>query len=203
VKVRVVPVGLAVAAVLVAFNSYLAPTGAQLRAVHARVVGDETQSAAVGMRGTLLARIAAQQRALAQRLRAERPLEPASAEAHLLADLNAAATRSGVRLESFSARGAATPLAFDPAPQTSPVAVALGASAPGSARPGLAGLRFPREVVVEGSLAGILRFVDGLGRLRGPVRLEAVTLTQHARLQATIDFDLVVIDQATFQEVQG
>jgi hypothetical protein len=203
-KLRLVPVGIACLIVLVAVQAFIEPTAAQLRAARARVADAQARLSAVSARGTVAPRILAQRHALAARLQRERAMDDATAEGHLLADLTAAAASCGVTLSSFSAKGAAVPLGADPA-RTQPVASAGPPGPPDAARADapVPGLRLARSVTIDGSLSGILRFVDRIGDLREPVRLDGIALAQRTRLQATIDFDVLVIDQATLREAQG
>jgi hypothetical protein len=193
-----VPGGLAVLAVLVAVNTYLKPTGSELTAAQARLQADDVQVVTLASRARILPRIMAERHAIAVRLRGLHPKDPSVTEAHVLSDLTALATRCGVTLAAFSAKGPAAALA--PAGTPTPAAMAATA-APAGASPAeietaVAGLRLPRALTVSGGLAGILRFIDGLGTLPELVRVGGVSLAQAEQLRATVQLDIVVIDQA-------
>lgn len=201
--VRLVPAGAAALAVLVAFTTVIRPTAARVDALAERVRADQSRLAAAASDASALRALGAQQHALAVRLRHEERVDAGTAEAHLVADLTTAATACKVALIAVSPRGASSAL-------TPVVTSGDGPAAPVSTRAdgevaglGATGLRLPRSVVVEGALPGVLRFVDRLGHLRQPVRLTGFSLAQHAQLQATIDFEVLVIDQRTLLEAQG
>jgi hypothetical protein len=206
VKVRLAPAGLAILVVLVAFNVYLKPTSTKLAAVQNRLALDEAQSATITARQSIQPRIEAERHAIAMRLHGLQPLEAPVAEAHLLTDLMVLAKRSGVTLSAFAAKGTAVALAPPatptPAPMSSPAPGASVAPTPVPAEivAAVPGLRLPRSVTVSGRLSGILWFLDGLGQFPELVRVSGVSLAQNEQLRATVDFDLLVIDQAKLRE---
>jgi hypothetical protein len=204
VTVRLAPTGVAVVAVLVAFTTFVRPTAARVSALRERVQESEGRLAAAASEDSLLRAIGAQQHALALRLRQEERVDEGTAEAHVLADLTTAAATCNVSLISVSAKG--TSSALTPAVASGDVTAGAASTSPAgelAAPRGVAGIRLPRSVVVEGALPGVLRFVDRLGHLREPVRLIGFSLSQHAQLQATIDIEVLVIDQQTLMEAQG
>lgn len=206
-KVRLAPAGLAVLAVLIAFNLYLRPTSAQLGVARQRVQADEAQIATLSARQSILPRIAAERQEISVRLRGLRPVDAPVAEAHLLNDLVVLARRSGVSLSAFAAKGTAVALAPVSTPVPTPTPAGGSAAAgpePAEIVASTPGLRLPRTVTVSGRLPGVLRFVDGLGALPELVRVSGVSLAQNEDLRATVDFDVLVIDQAKLREaLQG
>jgi hypothetical protein len=204
VKVRLAPAGLAILAVLIAFNVYLKPTSAQLAIVQRRVQLDETQIATITARQAIQPRIEAERHAIALRLRGLKALDAPVTEAHLLTDLNVLAKRSGVTLSAFAAKGTAVALAPlstpTPVPSPAPGTSAPPATASAEIVSSVPGIRLPRSVTVSGRLPGILRFVDGLGGFPELVRVSGVGLAQNEQLRATVEFDVLVIDQAKLRE---
>ena len=202
-KVRLAPAGLAILALLIAFNGYLKPTSAQLGVIQRRVQLDETQVDTITARQAIQPRIEAERHAIALRLRGLKALDASTTEAHLLTDLTVLAKRAGVTLSAFAAKGTAVALAplSTPTPAPSPVP---GASAPVTANveivSSVPGIRLPRSVTVSGRLPGILRFVDGLGGFSELVRVSGIGLAQNEQLRATVEFDVLVIDQAKLRE---
>ena len=203
-KVRLAPAGLAILALLIAFNGYLKPTSAQLAVIQRRVQLDETQVDTITARQAIQPRIEAERHAIALRLRGLKAVDAPTTEAHLLTDLTVLAKRCGVTLSAFAAKGTAVALAplATPTPAPSPVP---GASAPPATAnaeivSSVPGIRLPRSVTVTGRLPGILRFVDGLGGFSELVRVSGVGLAQNEQLRATVEFDILVIDQAKLRE---
>ena len=203
-KVRLVPGGLAILAVLATYHAYLNPTSAQLAIVQSRVQLDESQNATITARQSIQPRIQAERHAIALRLRGLQAVDAPVAEAHLLTDLTMLAKRSGVTLSAFAAKGTAVALAPvstpTPVPSPVPAASALPATAPAEIVATVPGVRLPRSITISGRLPGILRFVDGLGGFPELVRVSGVSLTQNEQLRATVDFDVLVIDQARLRE---
>jgi hypothetical protein len=196
-RLRLVPCGVAVLAVLAAVNVYLKPTSAQFAAAQARLHGDEVQIATLASRARIVPRIVAERHAIAARLRGLHALDPSMTEAHILTDLTVLAQRSGVTLAAYTGKGPAAALAPAGTPTAMPAAGAqAGAAAIETAVPGV---RLPRSIVVSGRLAGILRFVDGLGVLPELVRVGGLSLAQTEQLRATIDVDVLVFDQASLR----
>jgi hypothetical protein len=203
VTVRIVPAGLAVVVVLIAFAAFVRPTAPRVAALRAQVQAEKYRLAAAGSEDAVLRAIGAQQRTLAVRVRGEERVDEGTAEAHVVADLTTAAAACNVSLISVSAKGTSSPLAPASAPGDGSGAVSSARAAGSVAPADVAGVRLPRSVVVEGALPGVLRFVDRLGHLRQPVRLLGFSLSQHARLQAAIDIEVLVIDRQTLLEAQG
>ena len=205
-RVRLVPAGLAVLSLLAVGTAYLKPTAAQLSIAQTRVQADEAQQATLEARQSILPRITAERQAIAIRLRGLRAVEAPVTEAHVLTDLAVLAKQHSLTLSGFAAKGAAVPLAAaapatpPPTPVPSETPAASSALAAAEINATVPGIRMPRTITVSGRLGGILKFIDGLGAFPELLRVSGVSLVQNEDLRATIDFDIIVIDQGTLRE---
>ena len=206
-KVRVIPLAIAVLLPVIAYYFYIIPTNATVAALETRIALAATQADTIAAASLIKPRVQRERAQIADRLVRVQVLSIPNAEARFLAGASTLATASGVHLTSMLSKGKVTPFGS--------AAVPAGVPTPGPvALPGVPvqrplgvqsladGIALPRTLTVSGSLAGILRFIDGLGSLATPVSVKTVSLGQGDRLQATIDCDLVVVTPSELREAK-
>jgi len=209
-KVRVIPLAIAVLLPVLAYYFYLLPTNTTVAALETRIALAGTQADTIAAASLIKPRVQRERVQIAARLARVQVLSVPDAEAQFLAGAAILATTSGVRLTSMLSKGKFAPFGStstsptggppSPGPVAHPVA---GAPQRPFAVQSLAdGIDLSRTLTVSGSLSGILRFIDGVGSLPTPVLVKAVTLGQADRLQVTIDCDLVVVDPSELREAK-
>ena len=208
VKVRIVPLAIAVLLPFLAYYFYITPTNATVAALEQRIALAQTQADTIASASLIEPRVARERADIAARLGRVQVLSVPNAEARFLADTARLADTSGVRLTSVLSKGKAAPFGSAAPPVSAlPAPGATIVPPPGPRRP-LAvqsvvdGIALSRTMTISGSLLGILRFLDGLGSLATPVLLKSISLGQGDRLQATLDCDLVIVDPSELREAK-
>lgn len=210
-KLRIIPLAIAVLLPVLAYYVYIIPTNATVAALETRIALAGTQADTIAAASLIKPRVQRERAQIAARLVRVQALSVPNAEARFLAGASTLATTSGVRVTSMLSKGKLAPFGSTPTqapsgpPSPGPVSLpVVGASQQQSlaVRSLADGITLSWTLTVSGSLAGILRFIDGVGSLPTPVLVKTVTLGQGDRLQATIDCDLVVVDPSELREAQ-
>lgn len=216
-KVRLIPLVIAIVLPCLAYYFYISPTTATVSGLEARVALAATQADTIAAGSMIRPRIERERGQIAARLVRVQAFTVPQAEARFLNDIAHLARANGVRLVSVAAKGKPVPFgsaAHGAGPQVGPPSsnatpfpalASAGANVPSAtlAMRSLAdGVMLDRTVTVSGPLDGVVRFVDGIGSLATPVNIGNITLAQGDGLRATFDCQIVVINAAELRDAK-